>query len=176
MCKLQCKCVSIVCRSDKRAPEEGAAKESKATRRGSKAQQEEGGDGPDRDRRRAPEEKKVVRQLCQLSSVNCFSFSCHDAPLVDYYRLCLELLSCVELLLPCLHLILHLLRAPLLQTRLRTTLLLIDNRGTSPRREVTRTVATERGGRTRRPGGVSRQGKARWTQGVVKRVQGRRER
>ena len=56
-------CLCRVLRTDKRAPTEGAAREAKVVRRGSKAQQEEGGDAPEKDRRQRPEEKKVEEQL-----------------------------------------------------------------------------------------------------------------
>lgn len=63
-------CLYCVLRTDKRAPTEGAARDAKVGRRGSKAQQEEGGDAPEKDRRRGPEEKKVEEQLPSMSICN----------------------------------------------------------------------------------------------------------
>ena len=57
-----------VCRQDKRAPEEGAAKEPKTTRRGSKAPQEEGGDAVENQQGR--EGKKVGRPVTLASIRN----------------------------------------------------------------------------------------------------------
>ena len=55
-------------RTDKHAPTEGAAREAKVARRGSKAQQEEGRDAPEKDRRRVPEEKKVEKQCLSVTN------------------------------------------------------------------------------------------------------------
>ena len=78
VCKLQCKCFSVVCRADKRAPEEGAAKEPKVARRSSKVQQEEGGDAPEKDKQRGSEEKKVGDQF--------LSVACHQLPSVAWHQ------------------------------------------------------------------------------------------
>ena len=71
-------CFSVVCRADKHAPEEGAAKEPKVARRSSKVQQEEGGDAPEKDKQRGSEEKKVGDQF--------LSVACHQLPSVTYHQ------------------------------------------------------------------------------------------
>lgn len=56
-------CCAVVCRADKRVPEEGVAKDPKMARRSSKAPQEEGGDAVQKEKQQGAEVKKVGRPV-----------------------------------------------------------------------------------------------------------------